>query len=484
MQNWIQAIGELFRRDRAPAGALADYRMLAYNAWDGYYDNTIYLSTGQGGQRDEINRALGNEKAADLAGVYNPVGRVVDLYQHVLGGQFDDEIRAETDNELILDPLRQIWRWSNINRTKQRLCKLAPLHGNVGLRIVAEPQRGRVRINVEHPQVIREIDIDQQGNVDAVLLEYDLEVGALQDREIIRIRELQTKERFQTWKIEHGQAIPFDLTTLTYNGPMWEYANELGVVPYVLLGHTADLPWSNNAFYQARQAIDRLNALITHINVQIHEHVVATWLISGSGAAPEKIEFTSKTVLYHDAAGGSPITMKPLIADLSLSDAITEAQAMIAIIEDMLPELKATGGKFLSGQSGETIAQLRRPAEDRLVLARANYEDALVRAQMLALSHGVLYGLWDIGTGTGRDAAERAYQQGYEDHKFNQRPAMPLTDQERLAIAQQKKALGFSQRSILTELGVEDVDAELAEAERARDANRASFAQAFDRGAS
>ncbi len=483
MTNWIQAIGELFRRDRPPTGTLADYRLQAYNAWDAYYDNAIYDQESIGGQREAINRALGNEAAADLSGIYNPVARTVDLYQHVFGGIFGDDIRVETENDALMKPLDQIWRWSSINRTKQRLCKLAPLHGNVGLRIVANRDRGRIRITVEHPQVVREIELDSQGNVQAVLLEYDLEVGPLTKREVVTIRELQTKDRFQTWRIENGVAIPFDLVAMRDRGPLWEYANELGVVPYVLLGHTADLPWSNNAFYQARVPIDRLNALITHISVQIHEHVRAAWLVAASGKGPEKFDFSGKSIIYVNTQAGSTPSATPLIANLSLSDAIAQAQSMIAVIEDMLPELKATGGKFLAGQSGETIAQLRKPAEDKLALARFNYEDALVRAQQIALSFGVLYGLWDIGSGQGTlDAAERAYQEGMEDHQFNQRPLLPLTELERLQLAQQKKSLGFSKRTIFTELGVADVDAELTQGQQEQDQSRATLARAFDRG--
>ena len=56
------------------------------------------------------------------------------------------------------------------------------------------------------------------------------------------------------------------------------------------------------------------------------------------------------------------------------------------------------------------------------MLARTNYEDALVRAQSIAVSWGILMGLWDVGTGTGAESAQCAYDEGYEAHRFNDRP--------------------------------------------------------------
>jgi hypothetical protein len=101
----------------------------------------------------------------------------------------------------------------------------------------------------------------------------------------------------------------------------------------------------------------------------------------------------------------------------------------------------------LSGQSGETIAELRKPSSDLIATGRVNYEDGLIRAQMQALSVGILYDMWDLGTGMGsREAADRAYMGGFEDHKFNSRPLFAdygaasqqltrIQDQQRMALA-------------------------------------------------
>jgi hypothetical protein len=98
--------------------------------------------------------------------------------------------------------------------------------------------------------------------------------------------------------------------------------------------------------------------------------------------------------------------------------------------------MKATDGQFLSHQSGGTVAQLRLPAEQRILGARTNIEADFIKAQQIALSLGILHGLWDLGTGMGtRAAADRAYEQGLEDHRFNKRSALPLTVDDVLQVS-------------------------------------------------
>jgi hypothetical protein len=485
MSDWIRAIGRMLRRDGTqPTGSVLADRFYSYMAWDAYYHNQIYNSLAQGGQRENLNAILGNAAAADLAGLYNPIAEVCDLYQHVLGGTFGVDITVQSDNDKLLPalrmpgqpappatPLELIWQWSSIQQAKQILCSLAPRHGNVGLRIVARRavevngkqvelplEQRRVFIKPEHPRIIRDVERDERGNVIAIELEYDEATGLGDDREVERIREQMTKTEFRLWTVKQG--------TLE---PRAQYANELGVVPYVLLDHQpSGETWGLNAFYRAAPLIDRLNALATHVNIMIHRHVRATWLVAAAGGSPEQMDFSGGNILYVNTqtTGGSVPLVEPLVAPLNLADAIEQTKALQEQVEDRLPELKATAGKFLANQSGETVAQLRKPAEDRLALARVNYEDALVRAQQIALSFGVLYELWDVGTGMGtREAAERAYRNGYEDHVFNDRELLPLTETERLVIAESKSRIGLSRKRTLKSIGLSEEDASANEVE-------------------
>lgn len=437
MANWLQAIGRMLSQERQYTNWEWADRWYAYLLWDAYYANTVYEPSGNGGQRQSINDSLGNASAADLTGLYNPVASVVDLYLHVFDGAFGDEIKIEPRGratQALAAAVDQIWQWSNLTIEKQPLCRLAATNGCVGLRVVArrsdDPTKQRVYIKPEHPRVIRDVELDDRGNVEAIQLEYDVTTGLAEDAKTITIREEMDKEQIRTWRMDSGRAIPYDIQARTDNGPLSSYPNELGVVPYVVLRHEhTGEKWGRNAFYKARSPIDRLNALMTHIDVQIHRHVRAKWLVAASGPAPTEVDLTDMTVVYIDLRNSTATPFaEPMVATLDLAGATNQAKLQLEIIEDMLPELKATQGKYLSGQSGETIAELRKPAEDKIALARANYEDALIRAQQIAVSWGVLMGLWDVGTGSGdQAAAERAYREGYEDMRFNTRLYLPAT---------------------------------------------------------
>jgi hypothetical protein len=435
MPNWLQAVGRLLRSDRAYTSYAWQDRQYAYQLYDAYVNNSVYETLVNGGQREEINRALGNASAADLAGLYNPTAAVVDLYLHVFSGAFGDEIKAlplGKAGQPLISAIEQIWQWSNLTIEKQPLCRLAATHGCVGLRIVAkndpDPPRRRVYIKPEHPRVIRDVDLDDRGNVEAIQLEYDVTTGLAEEAQTITIREEMDKEEIRTWRLLAGQLVPFDLTTMEANGPLSAYENALGVVPYVLLRHDhIGETWGRNAFYRALSPINRLNSLMSHIDVQIHRHVKVKWFIAASGSPPTEIDLTDMTVAYVDTKNntGPPPVMLPMIANLDLAGAIAQARMQQEQIEDMLPELKATQGQFLANQSGETISELRKPAEDKLALARGNYEDAVVRADQIAISWGVLMSLWNVGTGMGsREAADAAFRRGFEDHRFNVRPLL------------------------------------------------------------
>lgn len=442
--SWINAVGRWLAGTSAEARPVYLDRVAAFDAFDAYYHNTVYDPLSQGGQREQINATLGNASAADLAGLYNPVASVVDLYQHVYGGQFrpstddpaaDDpsDIRAESANPAVLPALDSIWQASMINIAKQQLCRLPATHGTVGLRIVAEnspdPTRRRVYLKPEHPRIIRDVEVDSRGNVVAIELEYDMLRGIGDEQEIIGIREILTKEEISTYEVQGEVLIAYDVRAMARGGQRSSYANALGVVPYVLGVHqaTGDA-FGLNSFYRVRGALDRLNALASHIDTQIIDHVKVDWFIAAEGAPPARLELNGRNVIYIDTSRGSgrPVTVEPLVAALNLADSIAQSRLLLSWIEDQLPELKAVAGQFLSGQSGDTVTALRQPALDKLGLARANYEDALIRAQEIALSWGVLLGLWNLGTGLGTvEAAEAAYRGGLEAHRLNRRPLLP-----------------------------------------------------------
>lgn len=447
MPNYIRLIGQMIRAGQlGQTGWTWDERRAIYAVYDQYYDSTIYNRNTDGGQRDGINEELGNAAATDLASLYNPVAEVVDLYLKIFAGAFGDEITITPTGDggqALIDAIGQVWKWSNLTTEKRQLCRLPATHGLCGIRIVGrddpDPSRRRVYLKAEHPSTIRDMILDDRGNVEEIQLEYDITAGLAEEAQTITIREQLSKTRIRTWRTDLTTVEPFDVQAFIADGmpanrisaydggPGADYPNPLGVTPYVICYYDKgnDI-WGRNAWARARGPIDRLNALMSHIDIQIHEHVRVAWLVAASGAAPAEFDLSGRKVIYVNTANGASVpTVQALVSNLSLQDATAQARFQLEAIEDKLPELKATAGRFLSGQSGETVAELRKPAEDRIQAARDLAEDALIRAQQIAVSWGVMLGIFDLGTGSGdRAAADRAYREGYEDHKFNKRPLL------------------------------------------------------------
>lgn len=416
--NPIRALLAPFTQQRKPSVDAWHDRKSQYEVYDLYYHNAIYARYADGGLRDQINRALGHQSAQDIEGFYNPIADVVDVYAHVLNGAFGRDIVLDpaASNMALMPHLTQLWQWSNMSIFQQLLCRWTPLHGTAGIRVVADPLRRRVHQQVEHPSIIRDVEQDNRGYVTDIELEYADTSGISDDQQTVTIRERQTKDRIRTWYVEQGG----------YLTPRSDDENTVGFVSYVLVPHIiTGTPFGLNAFYRITTALNYLNSLIAHRDLLIHDHLNAPLVVAVDGEPPKEYPMGDGRMVWHinmRNQSGQPL-LKYAVPDLDLPGTQAAIEQQVQFIEDRLPELKATLGKFVSGQSGETIAELRKPAEDRLKRARENYEDALCRSQQMALSWGIVLGLWDVGTGMGtRAAADAAYRRGLLDHRFADRP--------------------------------------------------------------
>lgn len=435
-------------------------RRNVYQLLEGYYHNTIYNREIWRGSLDYVNRELGEAAARDLAGLFNPIERGTELYaQNVFAGAFGDEIvladtvgpknKPRALNKDIIDPLEQIWEWSNFNSgEKERYTRIGSMLGTVGIRVVAkvgptfpndDPLERIVYIQFEHPSIIEDYVKNQQQEVTQVLtihheLEGDINVQDTQTNRAVNIyKTLMTETKFQTLKND----MPYNEVIDDIDNEFITTPNTLGKVPYVLSFHRKlEGAWGAWWFIGSENPIDRLNSLVAHINRQIIRHVKVKWLVASKGNPPREFNFSDTSVLFVKLLPeqtGNDTFIKPLVADLSLGDAINEAKFMLGELRDRMPELKAIDGNFLSNTTGQTVAQLRIPAIDRLKVARANYESNLIKAQKLALAYGILLGIWDLGTGKGNmEAVTRAIKEKKLDHKFNKREYLTVTESERL----------------------------------------------------
>lgn len=442
----------------APLLNHADTRRILYKLWWAYYDNSVYKSINEGGWRKLINERLGDAKVGGLAGLYNPVERAADAYQFVFDGVFGDEITIDTKqpdgktavNDKIKAPIEQIWKWSNMTDEAELLCRYTPVLGSCGIRIAVKNDtnvdKRRVYLSIEHPNLIRDVEVDARGNIRQIILEYDKLEGEISEVggdaqewhsyvEYMSDKEFWMQRDGDWWNMATQQAVDTKEAAIV--------TNIAGFVPYVIVRHrnvggTFGVP----CFFGQEEKIDHVNALATHIAHQIHKHVTATWLLEAGGPEPDFMQLGDMNVIYVQRELGqtSAAKMEALVADLSLTESADFVSQLQTELMNSMPELKATDGQFLSHQSGGTVSQLRTPAEQRIKKGRWAIETGLVKAQKIALSLGVVYNMWDLGTGMGRAAADKAYNDGLLDHRFAKRPALPLTVDDQLILAKAEAA--------------------------------------------
>ncbi len=429
-------------------------RHALYKIWWSYFDNTTYNSKEDGGYREIINSYLGSASIGNLAPLFNPIERAVRAYEYVFDGIFgenitiDKEVDGNPVNNEIIQPIRDIWKWSNINGWKNEVLIRTASLGTCGLRIVYRNDSNGKRIFLipEHPSLIKYVEQDERENITQIVLEYEKVEGDYYDQDNPRMvhRYVEYMSRDKFWQTRDGSWWNFIDKKTVETKEEATIPNRLGIVPYVLvtqtkIGSNFGIP----CFYGRERQIDHLNALAAHINQQIRRHVTATWLIEGGGPPPTKIIMGDQVIWYvqKDPSVGSQVSAKDLVSNLSLGEAITQQERLQEELANSMPEMKATDGQFLSHQSGGTVAQLRLPAEQRILGARTNIEAAFVKAQQIALSLGILYNIWDLGKGKGsRAIADETYSAGLLDHRFNYRPALPLTVDDKLTIAKSEQA--------------------------------------------
>lgn len=418
--------------------------------WDRLYTNARYTPQAEGGDLEVVLRQLlGKDCKRDLDGWYNPVAAIVDAYQSVLYGDWGSTLWPVDANDVgaaidrkspLYDALTNLWRWSNFDTQKQLLQTYAPLYGTVGLRISArddaDPIKRRVRMHIVHPGEIVDYDDDVDGNITSVRLERIETFGPLgEERKTRRVTEILSKESFS---VQYGDDSPVVTP------------NELGVCPFVLIPHR-DIGerWGANAFLGSERNIDRINYRLSREDRALDQNQFPIWYAAGDGDKPTRLDLSGNSFLYSRTSGTGSAVIEPLTADLDHSSVAAYVDARIAHLVQRHPELVLYNIDALSGQSGETIAKLLKPVEQRLRMARGMYEHGLRKAMQIGLSWSVMLSLVDLGHGMGTmEAAERSYQSGDEDFAFNSRPALPADAYEIMQTAKANLAVPNEQASL------------------------------------
>lgn len=383
-----------------------DARMGRYSLNTTYYNNKAYKNIKKliAAHLNRPRRLYRNTR-----GVYNPVSRLVQLYVAKLyGGELDYDnleegaIPIRQADDKLRDAIRQLWIWSNWATKKSLYGRLGTKLGDVALKVVDEPLKGRVRLEVVHPGKIKYAEVDAYGDVQMIVFEYpDWEqvgdpVKNIQYRQYL-YTEVITPDEFQTFK--NGKPHGYYADDSGIAQPRWD--NEYGFVPVSLNQHIDEgKQWGATPFHTAIDKIDELNEEASLLNDQIFKAITPVWAFPGV-AATQKVSIKPEStksgesdkdqlpVLYLPEGAGQPY---PMIGQINIADTIGNITGLLREIERDMPELSLHMLREGGNLTAPGVRAGYSDASDRILEARGNYDSALVKAQKMAIAIGGMRG--------------------------------------------------------------------------------------------
>lgn len=422
-----------------------DYRKLRYAIYWSFYENDAYRSIHTWASQYKISYGLYKY----IRHIYNPAYRLGEFWKsHLWGGALDPEagdggetpstLPILTVNPALRPAIAKLWRWSNWQINKDTVSLYGSTLGDAGLMVVDDLERQKVYLKFIHPGTIADVDLDDWNNVKAYIIEEEREDPGNKNK-TVTYREEVSREGdsviYRTYLNEdlygwHGQP------------PEWE--EPYGFIPLVLIQHNnVGLDWGWSEIHALRSKIHEVDDLASKLSDQIRKMVEAPWLFAGVDP-PTSTPTTTETALTGSAAVRRPqpgreemsslyaprpeASATPLVANLDIAAVAGYINDILAEIERELPELQKDIWTASGDASGRALRIARQRVETKVRQRRPNYDDALVRAQQMAIAIGGLRGYEGFD-----DFDLESFDRGDLDHSIGPRPVFandPLDELE------------------------------------------------------
>jgi len=433
-----------------------------------YYANNDLFSN--------LGRALSQQAipSAALRGIRNPAYRVCEFYVAALWpGALPDAIPIVTDNERIVDPIHQIWTWSNWGNQKQVFARLFPMLGDMFIKVCQTPKRDRIYFQLVDPAHVLEFDTDERGYLTYCRIDVPISRRQGDLTRALTHTEVWSRDEGTRRLWEHDQG----------DRPIEELGAPLDTTPLAAFGIDF-VPIVHAQFKDVGEArgvgaftlqLDKINEAArkaTRLGQILFRSAGGVWAIesaakdaSGRPLPPLKIGENGQvagagTVAMGDEAmlslpGG--YTISSLVPNIDYTAMLAALEADLLELQQDLPEMAfARIPEQNRGEhSGRALRMLLAPAIARANEARGNAFDALARADQMALTIGIAAGLFDAGLGK--------YEAGDFVHTFEGKDVIAPDELETAqSEVQQATAgklrldLGVSKRQVMRELGYED----------------------------
>lgn len=446
-----------------------DARLFRYYHADAYYNNTIYSTlVAYAAQHKQLKGLYKYIRA-----VYNPVARLVDLYvAKCYGGSIDMEnlrkgaLPIAQAEDPLRAAIRQMVIWSNLVTQKSVYVRNGAKFGDAVIKVVDDRARRKVRLEMLSPAIIKHANFDEVGNVKTVTIEYYRyeetqysPTGPIFEQKTYCYTEYIDGEKFQTFR----DGKPYAYYEDAAGNPVAEWPNEYGFVPLVIVPHKdVGLIWGANVFHTSVSKIDELNDAASLLNDQVRKAVNLVWYYAGVAKKDElniSVDQKDGIPAVYGPVGSQP---HPMVANLDLAAALQNVQAILIEIERDMPELSLHRIREGGNLTAPGIEAGYSDAIEKIVEARGNYDDGLVRALQMGISIGG-YNRYDNFLPFSLDS----YRMGNLEFTIAERPVVKdqLSRKERLDLLKQS---GAPSRAIWKELDVPDDTIQEWEAEKQR----------------
>lgn len=375
-------------------------RLFRYNHLEMYYHNAVYTELER--YKDYHFQKSNHGLYRFTRAVYNPYARLVDLYADtVYRGRIDYEelstgaVPFDTLDNRKRNAIRNLLRWSNWQDNMSLYVGEGAKLGDSVIKIVDERDKRKVRLEVQHPGIYRDVEFDAVGNVKRAVIEYT----RYDDEKTQRTRQgyLYTEViekrgdfvRFETFKDGDSFACYSDA-----NGqPVAGWDAEYDFVPIVWLKHrpSSRASYGLSAGHGVINKIDELNSLASRTHDQIGKMVNAMWAVLGSkGTAQIEVDDSKGEVpLVHLPEG---MDMKPLVTQLDIDAAMNAVEKLIIEIERDTPELALHRIRQNGNLTAPGVKAGFGDAINKIGGAMNRYDACLVRGIQMALTIGGIAG--------------------------------------------------------------------------------------------
>lgn len=428
-----------------------------------------------------------------MKGLRNPAFRVVEFHvTHIWPGRLDNALPIVAENKRIIEPIQQVWAWSNWGRKKQLaarwyamtgdwFCKVATRSaptGAIGLDGAIEERIERVYLQNIKPEVVTDIVEDERGFVTFIRLDIP------QDNGKTHTEVWDKASGYRLYIHKKGTDAPLNvLGEPVDTAPLSAFGVDF--VPFVH-AQFMDVGEKRGAgsFVFALDKVDEANRMATRFHQLLFRFNKPTTAVmanatdaSGRPLPPPSLsnESDGKAEDHDDDLKLFPGTskMEYLVPPINWDAHMKAIEGQMAELEEDLPELAYYRLKDMGANiSGRAVRIMLSNAIDRVVESRGNIEDALARANMMALTIGVKAGLFeDIGT----------YEAGDFEHTFAERDVISLSAHENAETIKAETGSGIPlvtavRRSGWTEAEIKQM---LKDKKAEAEANQASLAQAL-----